>query len=550
MPLLSLLLAGSIVFVDASATGANDGSSWADAYTDLQPALAFPAAEEIWVAAGRYRPSSTGDRLASFTYAGRLYGGFDGTEATLDERAGLFDQTILDGDLLGDDGPGFANRGDNSQIVVLLWGAPTLDGFTIRGGYADGPVYRTVGGGMACDIDSYPTVNDCRFVDNFALRDGGGVHLEAPYGAVFVNCTFAGNVAGREGGGVSASSLAAEILFDRCRFLGNQAQTGGGLAGTGRVVGSLFSGNRARGGVGGGAIQTVGYFGEIVNCTFSGNSATLTQEGGGAIYSYGFSDFPLQVSNSIFSRNVDAEGEGFPSQIRIGPQCPYIDLRHSCVPEFHPTAIGTGNLRTDPEFVDPLGGDGIAGTLDDDLRLRDGSPCIDRGDDAFLGRLADVDLAGLPRVVDALQCGEGGALDLGAYENQVVTGTTNFCAAAPSSLGVPAILAGPCTADSSAGPFAISAAPVPPGGGWFFFGPYRNEAPFGNGVLCVGGTLHRARFALPQGGVLAARIDLSDPRIAALLLPGTCWSFQAWYRDAAAGGAGFNLSDAIRLTIR
>ena len=45
------------IFVNASATGANDGSSWSDAYTDLQSALgqASPG-DEIWVAAGVYNP--------------------------------------------------------------------------------------------------------------------------------------------------------------------------------------------------------------------------------------------------------------------------------------------------------------------------------------------------------------------------------------------------------------------------------------------------------------------------------------------------------------
>ena len=553
MLLLPLLLTGSVMFVDASATGANDGSSWADAYTDLQSALAAPLGPEIWVAAGTYRPSATGDRSVSFyiNLGRRVHGGFDGTEATFDQRAGLFDQTILEGDLLGDDGPGFVNRGDNSIQVVVITGNATLDGFTIRGGYADGPHSRTIGGGMYAWIGSRVEVRACRFIDNFAQSAGGGGFLDCIPGATVEvsNCTFAGNAAGEGGGGVAASAFFDEVRIDRCRFLGNQSRSGGAFAGAGQIVGSDFSGNRARGGLGGGAIGGYSWL-EIVNCAFSGNVATLTQEGGGAIHFTPFVVEPLPVLNSIFWKNVDAEGDGFPSQIRINPSCPYVRLQSSCVPEFHPTAQGAGNLRSDPEFADPLGPDGVAGTLDDDLSLRVGSPCIDRADDRFLVVLADVDLAGQPRAVDALSCGERGVLDIGAYENQVVTGTTNYCAAVPSSLGVPAILSGPCAVDPNAGAFAISAAPVPPGGGWFFFGPGRNEAPFGNGVLCVGGTLHRARFALPQGGVLAARIDLSDPRIAALLLPGTCWSFQAWYRDAAAGGAGFNLSDAIRLTIR
>lgn len=29
--------------------------------------------------------------------------------------------------------------------------------------------------------------------------------------------------------------------------------------------------------------------------------------------------------------------------------------------------------------------------------------------------------------------------------------------------------------------------------------------------------------------------------------PGTTWEFQYWYRDPVAGGAGFNLSDAVSI---
>ena len=78
------LALGDTIYVDADATGANDGSSWDNAYTALQPALdGASSGDEIWVAAGIYTPTlemSPGiTRTASFQLKNgvALYGGFD-----------------------------------------------------------------------------------------------------------------------------------------------------------------------------------------------------------------------------------------------------------------------------------------------------------------------------------------------------------------------------------------------------------------------------------------------------------------------------------------
>ena len=62
---------------------------------------------------------------------------------------------------------------------------------------------------------------------------------------------------------------------------------------------------------------------------------------------------------------------------------------------------GTGNINTDPLFVDLANGD---------LHLSSGSPCINAGDDAAVPKGTTTDLDGNPRFI--------GTVDMGAYEFQ------------------------------------------------------------------------------------------------------------------------------------
>ncbi|MEE9294193.1 MAG: hypothetical protein V3W34_04400 [Phycisphaerae bacterium] len=111
--LSALPSAGAIVYVDADAGGANNGSSWTDAFVFLQDGLdAAMSGDEIWVAEGIYHPDdgvsvAEGDRNATFQLINgvAVYGGFNATETMLSQRDPATNVSTLSGDLAGDDTP-------------------------------------------------------------------------------------------------------------------------------------------------------------------------------------------------------------------------------------------------------------------------------------------------------------------------------------------------------------------------------------------------------------------------------------------------------------
>src|SRR5690606_38443502 len=105
------------IYVKWNATGTNEGSSWTDAYTSLQSALsAASSGDEIWVATGTYKPTTTTNRTISFTLTNdvSVYGGFAGTEAFLSQRDWETNVTTLSGDI-----GAAGNNTDNSYHVVV-----------------------------------------------------------------------------------------------------------------------------------------------------------------------------------------------------------------------------------------------------------------------------------------------------------------------------------------------------------------------------------------------------------------------------------------------
>ncbi|MGD8786702.1 MAG: C10 family peptidase [Phycisphaerales bacterium] len=315
---------GSVVYVDEDAvSGANDGSSWASAFADLQDALEVAAiypndVNEIWVAGGIYRPDrNTGFRSFSFQLVNGigLYGGFAGNETGRQQRNTLINETILSGDINGDDGMNFTGRDENSFHVITGNGTDStaiIDGFTIVGGNANGSYMEGYGAGIYIYRGS-PTVNDCKFIDNNA-DDGGAGMYNSYCEPIVTNCTFIMNEA-RWGGGMY-NGYNSNPTLTNCTFNGNSATSRGGGMYNGNnsnptLTNCTFSENSTTY-EGGGMENTGNSNPTLENCTFSDNSA----EYGGGMHNYESSP---TLTGCVFSENSAQWGGGMLSNIDSSP---------------------------------------------------------------------------------------------------------------------------------------------------------------------------------------------------------------------------------------
>ncbi|HUS74115.1 MAG TPA: choice-of-anchor Q domain-containing protein, partial [Sedimentisphaerales bacterium] len=422
------------------ATGANYGSSWEDAFNYLQSALSVARnGDEIRVADGIYKPdedadnpTGTGDREATFQLKKgvTIKGGYAGTGAPDPNIRDIETyETILSGDLAGNDVDvndpcdllTEPTRLENSYHVVTnsnIDETAVLDGFTITAGNANGsPDYeRDRGGGMfnnGHDNPCNPTVAGCTFFGNSGVEFGGGMfnygHGDGECNPIITDCTFLRNASGSEGGGMS--SWGGHSVVTNCTFGGNYSRyCGGGMSNTGSnptVSNCTFSYNSTNG-RGGGMWNYEFSSPTLTNCLFSGNS--VANEGGGMCNE--FFSAPT-VTNSILWDNTDAGGADESAQIHNYESTPVIN--HTCIEGWTGALGGIGNIGDDPMFRDADGPDNIAGTVDDNLRLMEGSPCIDNGNNAAIPVEVDTDLDGHPRIIDG-DCNDTDTVDMGAYE--------------------------------------------------------------------------------------------------------------------------------------
>ena len=358
----SISLANKIIYVDDDAVGANDGSSWQNAYIYLQDALTDARNSEkpveIRVAQGIYKPDQgagqiAGDREASFVLINdvTLSGGYAGIfEPDPNERNIEEYETFLSGDMAGNDIDindlinkliGLQNEptwAENSYHVVKSIGTNStavLDGFIITSGHANGNYRETSskGGGMynedsQCTIinskffknggmygagiynnNSNPLISDSYFESNLCYimfygdvgfgGNGGGI-ANNQSNPVIRNCIFTGNLEG----GIHNLNNSNTVISD-CAFVHNICsimRPGAGMYS--ESSSSTLTNCRFEENIGNGINNQYSTL-TLINCIFIKNNAK--PRNGGAIENY-ISN--MVIKNCSFINNVSGPGGG------------------------------------------------------------------------------------------------------------------------------------------------------------------------------------------------------------------------------------------------
>jgi trimeric autotransporter adhesin len=401
----------SPIYVDVNATGNNDGTSWVNAFTNLQTAINNnPFRDDIWVAQGTYTPTGSG-RNSTFLIDRKtnIYGGFNGTETALEQRDFRNNLTILNGDVNGNDNsninPSEATRSENLYHIVTLKGNITdaiIDGFTFTGANANGATLTS----------GTPSAQ--------YLNNRGGAIFVHTYVAnenikgVFSNCTFEKNSSTDTAVyanwfSTGVSQMNHDINFESCIFKNNFSTQNAQV---------LFLGSNGYGQV---------HNGKMINCLFHNNTSvngpssvyffTSTANGGSS------TGLNIDVINSTFTSNTGVSG----NVLRFD-NSPRIALINSIIYDNGSVSPiqGSSFYQSSYSIIEggAMSGTNVNPLLDSQFKLSTGSPAIDTGFDAIVPAGIVNDLAGNNRFV--------GTVDKGAYEydaalsNQDFTSSSSF----------------------------------------------------------------------------------------------------------------------------
>lgn len=425
-------------YVNATATGNNDGSTWANAFTSVNRALDHARDnDEIWIAGGTYKPHAS-SRSTYFDIIRsnlKIYGGFDGTETQISDRIFGSNTTILSGDLDSDDTnvpgyyPNYSNgtrNADNSYHVVNITTTGNdllLDGLTISDAHNNLSSSESGGAIIKEKTVAKLTLKNCIIKDNVSRNANSGLLAEFDLN----------NTSGTRG----------ELVVENCQFINNMSRLGSGIYSFIRdntnvditVVNNIFDKNLSADltatvkGLSGSAgwIRMLGNNSDanlnfmnntLVNNIDEGTNAVVTVTNHavlGVTSDSGFTGtLDANIANSIFWNNKTIGG-ATTKAITDLYKIPVTSLHiYNSIDEagFNDSSITstTNTSSTDPLFTD---------AANDDFTLQSGSPAKDTGDNSKIPSGVVTDLLGAQRIFNT-------TVDMGAYEFGAVLGLEDY----------------------------------------------------------------------------------------------------------------------------
>jgi hypothetical protein len=371
------------IYVKGSASGSEDGTSWNDAYKNLQDAIdASKDGDTILITGGTYKPDpNASDQDKSFVLKSgvKIYGGYYKESEGNDNRR--FEQynddyiTILSGDYEGD------NDACHVVVGIALSDETVLDGVTIQGGNANGAG------------ETPYTYGDAQETLMISQTKGGGIYL------------------------YNSDPILANIIIKE-----NKADNGGDGGGmynkesSPTLINVFIAGNTA--GNKGGGMYNEGSSPTLTNVTIAGNTATM----GGGMFNTNTDDPEYSnptLNNTILWGNIktgDNGDAGITNNTNNEPSYNYCLIQG--VESTEGGCISAENLDEGDIFVDAAGGD---------YRIKAGSPTIDRGsDDLYKNAIEDIanEYSGYTLSLDFFNARiTGDAIDMGAYETDNVPPT-------------------------------------------------------------------------------------------------------------------------------
>lgn len=329
-----------------------DGSSWANAVEDISDVLVWSKKQsktgtpawgtdslQVWVAKGTYHPlfdamdnkdGVNGGRRNAFVLVKdvQLYGGFAGTETSLDNRNFEENPTVLSGNI-GDQ----TIDTDNTYSVVISSGDvgnALLDGFTVTKAYS----VENETGGVEYQINDndhfghsaiYITQSSLKLqnvevLENYAYNNGAGIYIlgyateEAQPTIEIKTSKINKNISGSSGGGIYNRYANLNIndseIIENSLTPNRNGVSGGGVQSQGatKIYNTKVLNNTIYNSSTGAGVAISGAF-DAEGILVEGNKI-LTVEGqsynnayGAGIY-LGMGDYATSIRNSVFKDNV------------------------------------------------------------------------------------------------------------------------------------------------------------------------------------------------------------------------------------------------------